>query len=163
MVAFKGMIELRDHLAAANRMFPSDKKAVRGGDVMTIEWAASNPNLLAEESDVPFVPHSAVIVVRRRSDTRTRNWYRDTYAAAALEVPGVLAVSSYVSLLSPELAMDLWLVDGDVAQTQENLREGVAHHEDAEIELDAAFEQIDLLRYPWAAAMRSSTLPATVA
>jgi hypothetical protein len=59
--------------------------------------------------------------------------------------------------------MDLVYVEGDVGVAAQLVRTSVGHHPDARIVLDAPFDLIQPLLYPFAAAIRASDLPKTVA
>ena len=144
-------------------MFPDEKKAVRDGDVLAHRWVVSDPSLKADERDVPFISHTGVVVIQRRGSDTARVWYRNTYASAAVDVDGVAAVWSLTSLRRPELDVDLVLLDGDPVTASGELARTVPHHGDADLVVWAPFQLIDALRYPWADALRTSSLPHTVA
>ena len=58
------------------------------------------------------------------------------------------------------LSLDLLFVEDDPGGQAAALREAVPHT--AEVVVDAPYLLIDLMRYPWAAAIRDSDLPKTV-
>lgn len=161
---FAEMTTLRDKLYAENRMnFPPEKKAVREGDVLTLDWAVSSPELALPPEDVPFLGHTSLHLVQRRGSGAVRAWYRDEWAPRVVALDGVHGVMSVTSVNRPGLDMDVVFVEGDpVAQTAA-IRAAAPHHADAQVVLDAPFLLIDPLRYPWADAIRSSSLPRTVA
>lgn len=159
-VAFDAMSEKLPGLYEAGRMtFPAEKKAVREGDVFAGTAAVGDPALLLEPVDVPFVGHTGVVVVQRRGAL-------EAYVERAEHLVGLDGVHGVWSLESrnrPGLGLDLVFVEGDLAERAAQLREAAPHPAAAEVVLDAPYELIDPLRYPWAEAMRASDLPATVA
>jgi hypothetical protein len=166
--AFDDMTVLRDELYGNDRMtFPAEKKAVREGDVLALEWAVADPARTLVPIDVPFVGHTAVLVVQRRGSDAVGAWYRDDWAPTVVAVDGVHGVASYTSRTREGLALDLvFLEAGDepaAAALTAAVRAAAPHHADATIVLDAPFLFIDPLRYPWADAIRASDLPPTVA
>jgi hypothetical protein len=165
--AFDDMTVLRDELYGNDRMrFPAEKKAVREGDVLGLTWSAADPSRTLVPIDVPFVGHTALVVVQRRGDALD-DWYRETWAPSAIGVDGVHGVASYSSRTRPGLALDLVFVEAadaaDAASITKAIRSAAPHHPDAQVVLDAPFLHIDPLRYPWADAIRASDLPKTVA
>jgi hypothetical protein len=54
-------------------------------------------------------------------------------------------------------------VEGDAGVAAQLVRTSVGHHPDARIVLDAPFELIQPLHYPFAMSIRASDLPKTVA
>ncbi len=160
--AFDDMTVLRDQLYAGDRMqFPPDKKAVREGDVMRLLGATAT--LTCVPVDVPFVGHTALLVVQRRGGDAVAAWYRDEWAPRAVALDGVHGVASFASVTRDGLVTDLVYLEGDAVERTEALRSAVPHHPDAEVVLDAPFLLIHPLLYPWADAIRASDLPATVA
>ncbi len=153
-VAFKAMSEELPRLYEAGRMtFPADKKAVREGDVFAAAGAAGRSSLQLATRDVPFVGHTGLIVVQRRG--------ADDRAPAIAELDGVTGTWTLESVTRPGLFLDLVFVEDDPCGRSTAIREAVPHS--AEVLLDAPFELIDPLRYPWADAIRASDLPRTIA
>jgi hypothetical protein len=163
-VVFAEMTTLRDKLYAENRMnFPAEKKMVREGDVLTLKWAVSAPELLLPVEDVPFLGHTSLLVVQRRGSDAVKAWYRDDWAPRVAALDGIHGVMSVTSVNRPGLDVDLVFVEGDpVAQTGA-IRGAAPHHVDAEVVLDTPFLLIQPLLYPWADEIRASDLPQTVA
>jgi hypothetical protein len=161
---FAEMTTLRDKLYAEERMtFPAEKKMVREGDVLTLEWAVSAPELRLPPEDVPFLGHSSLLVVQRRGSEAVRNWYRDDWAPRVAALSGVHGVMSVTSVNRAGLDIDFVYLEGDAVTQTEAIRAAAPHHADAEILLDTPFLVIDQLRYPWADEIRASYLPQTVA
>jgi hypothetical protein len=161
--AFADMTELRDVLYDGDRMrFPAEKKAVREGDVLGLTWAVADPTRTLVAGDVPFVGHTALLVVERHGDDVPAGWYRDVWAPAVVALDGVHGVMSTVSSTREGLALDLVFLEGDPAELARRIRSAAPQHEASTVILDAPFLAIDPLRYPWADAIRSSTLPRTV-
>ncbi|TML12018.1 MAG: hypothetical protein E6G39_12535 [Actinobacteria bacterium] len=161
---FATMTTLRDKLYGENRMnFPADKKMVREGDVFRSSWAVSCPAIMLPPEDVPFVGHTGIVCIQRQGNDEVRRWYRDTWAPRVVNLHGVHGVSSLSSHNRDGLDMDLVYVEGDVGVATQLVRTSVGHHPDARIVLDAPFDLIQPLIYPFAAAIRASDLPKTVA
>jgi hypothetical protein len=159
--AFADMTVLRDKLYDGDRMlFPAEKKAVREGDVLRLGWAMPDPSRTLVAADVPFVGHTAILVVQRRG---AAHWYRDEWAPAVVGVEGVHGIMSLASLNREGLHLDIVFLEGDAAERTKAVRAAAPHHDDTTVILDAPFLLIDPLRYPWADAIRASSLPATVA
>jgi hypothetical protein len=134
--------------------FPADKKVVREGDVFAGTDAVGHPSQQLQSWDVPFVGHTGVIVVQRRGGD-------DGRAAKIAQLDGVTGAWTMESRTRPGLFLDLVFVQADVGRQAVAVREAVPHTGD--VLLDAPFELIDPLRYPWAEAIRSSDLPRTIA
>jgi len=161
---FATMTTLRDKLYAENRMnFPADKKIVREGDVFRSSWAASSPAIMLPPEDIPFVGHTGIVCIQRRGSDDVRNWYRDVWAPRVVNLHGVHGVSSLSSHNREGLDMDIVFVEGDVGVAAQLVRTSVGHHPDAVVVLDAPFDLIQPLRYPFAAEIRGSDLPKSVA
>jgi len=152
--AFDAMSTELPRLYETGRMtFPAEKKVVREGDVFAGTEAAGHPSLQLQPWDVPFVGHTGVIVVQRRGG--------DGRAAKIAQLDGVTGTWSMESRTRRGLFLDLVFVEGDVVHHAIAVREAVPHT--GEVLVDAPFELIDPLRYPWAEAIRASDLPRTVA
>jgi hypothetical protein len=155
--AFAGMVGLREQLAGAGRMaFPDDKKAVRDGDVFEAVAAVANPVTKLVPDDAPFVGHTGVIVVQRRGNQQAGR----ERAAGLVSCDGVLGVWTLRSLHRKDLELDLVFVEGDPAALAGEIRAARPHPDG--VMVDAPFQLIDPLRYPWADDIRQSSLPATV-
>ena len=153
-VAFDAMsVELPKLYDEGRMTFPADKKVVREGDVFAGTQATGRPSLQLRPRDVPFVGHTGVIVVQRRGE--------DGRAARLADIDGVTGTWSMQSRNRPGLFLDLVFVEDDPAGRAVALREAVPHT--AEVVLDAPYQLIDPLRYPWAREIRDSDLPPTVA
>lgn len=162
--AFDDMTALRDALYEGDRMrFPADKKAVREGDVLTVEWCVADPDRTLLPEDVLFVGHTGLLVVQRYTLGAVGDWYRDEWGPKVVTVEGVHGVASFSSLTRNGLALDLLFVEGDAAAVATAVRSAASHHPDAEIVLDAPFDRIEPLSYPFADTIRASDLPKTVA
>src|ERR1017187_3940022 len=160
---FTTMTAVREKLLAADRMFADEKKAVRDGDVYHIGYGVASPDLDVTPDEVPFLCHSAVEVIFRRGNDDVGRWYREVFAPQSVAVAGVLGLVSFSSINRPGLDVDILLLEGDPAEATAARRKAVAHHPDAEVVLDGAFLLMEPLHYPWAQAIRDSSLPATVA
>jgi hypothetical protein len=163
--AFDDMTVLRDELYGNDRMlFPAEKKAVREGDVLGLTWAVADPSRTLVPIDVPFLGHTALLVVQRRGgDASVDAWYRDEWAPKVVGLDGVHGVASFASSTREGLALDLLFLEGDAVAVTSAVRTAAPHHAATTVVLDAPFLLIDPLRYPWADEIRASDLPATVA
>lgn len=152
-VAFDAMSVELPRLYGDGRMtFPSEKKAVREGDVFEGEEAFGRPELQLRPRDVPFVGHTGVIVTQRRGvDDRSRR---------IVELEGVTGAWTLSSRTRPGMYLDLIFVENDPRQCALTIREAVPHQ--ADVVLDAPFLLINPLCYPWAGEIRSSDLPKTI-
>ena len=158
-----GMSTLRDRLYAEDRMrFPADKKAVRDGDAMALVAAASSPALGLHDDEVPFVGHTGLLLVQRRSGPAVADWYRGEWSRRVAAVEGVHGVLTFQSSRDGSARTDLVLFEGDAIERTRAVRAAAPHHPDAEITADAPYLLIEPLSYPWAAAMGASDLPARV-
>ena len=157
------MTGFRDKLVEADRMFPDEKKIVRLGDALALDWAVADPALKADPADIPHISHTDLHVVLRRG-LADQDWHRDVYAPAAVAADGVHAVMSFTSRFVPDTAIDLHLIEGDPGEVVSALRAAApARPDSTEVGLDGPFRLIDPLRYPWAEQIRGSWMPQTVA
>jgi hypothetical protein len=162
--AFEDMTVLRDKLYDGDRMrFPPEKKAVREGDVLRLGWAVPDPGRTLTPEDVPFVGHTGMVVVQRRGDATHDDWYRADWAPRVVVLDGVHGVASFSSATRDGLVLDLTLFEGDGATVLETIRARAPHHQDVTLVVEAPFDRIEPLRYPFADAIRASDLPRTVA
>ena len=158
--AFGGMVQLRERLVGAGRMaFPDDKKAVRDGDVFRAVAAVAAPATRLVPDDAPFVGHTGVVVVLRRGDLAAGR----AHAAALVDVDGVHGVWTLESVHRAGLDLDLVFVEGDAAAAAGRMRDARPRPPSVEVAVDAPFDLIEPLRYPWADDIRNSSLPQTVA
>jgi len=158
-VAFAGMSGLRETLVAAGRMaFPDDQKAVREGDVFRSVAAVAAPHTRCVPEDVPYLGHTGIVVVQRRGAPEAAL----ARAARLVAVDGVHGVWSLASCTRDGLELDLAFVEGDAAAVALAMREAEPHDPATSVVVDAPFQLIDPLRYPWADAIRASSLPRTV-
>jgi len=157
------MSTLREKLYAENRMnFPPEKKVVRDGGALVLVSGVSSKELALPVEDIPFLGHTAVILVQRRASDAVAEWYRTEWSSKVVEVDGVHGVMSlrYEGKTGEEL--DVVFMEGDAVALTKAVRAAAPHHGDATIVADAPFLLIDPLRYPWADAIRASSLPQTV-
>lgn len=159
-IAFDDMSTLRQRLIETGRMaFPEEKKAVREGDCFqSVDAFVSTPTKLVP-LDVPFVGHTGV-VLRQRRGGREESLER---AARLVEMEFVHGVWSLTSRLREGLDMDIVFVEGDAGAAAEQLRTLEPAGRSTEVLVDAPFDRITPMHYPWADAIRSSDLPKTVA
>jgi hypothetical protein len=159
-----GMATMRDQLYADGRMnFPPEKKVVRPmGGALTYLSGVGSKQLLLTSDEVPFVGHTAILVVHRRSADSVSDWYRTTWSELVVAQDGVHGVATFAVGHAPGEQFDIVYFEGDpVAQTTA-IRAAAAHHADATVLADAPFLLINPLHYPWADAIRRSNLPQSV-
>jgi hypothetical protein len=152
--AFDAMsVELPKLYEEGRMTFPADKKIVREGDIFEARAAVGRPALQLKPRDVPFVGHTGVIVVQRRGE--------DGRAARVVELDGVTGAWTLESRTRADLFLDFFFVENDPAGRAVAIRDAVP--QEADVVLDAPFLLIDPMRYPWAAEIRASDLPKTIA
>lgn len=156
--AFDAMSGLREVLVADGRMeFPEDKKIVRQGDVLTTVAARAGADTKCPPIDVPFMGHAGV-VVRQCRDAAAAQTEKILESVTLPYVHGVWALSSR---LQENVTMQIFFVEGDLAERQRQIGSHL-NGEPGDIVLFGAFERITQLHYPWAEAMRNSSLPPTI-
>jgi len=159
-----GMSTLRDKLYAEERMnFPPEKKVVRDGDALTLLGAVSAASLKLPREEVPFVGHTAVLVIQRTGSDAVASWYEQEWAPRVVSLEGVHGVMTLQSSRRADARTDFVFFEGDAVEQTGAIRAGAPHHAEAAISADAPFLLIEPLRYPWAEAIRNSSLPQTVA
>jgi hypothetical protein len=160
-----GMARLRDKLYAEGRMnFPPEKKVVRPmGGALTYLSGVGSKELLVPSDEVPFVGHTAILVVHRRAADAVSDWYRTTWAEGVVALDGVHGVATFAVGHAPGEQFDLVYFEGDPVTQTNAIRTAVPHHDDATVLADAPFLLINPLHYPWADAIRNSSLPPTLA
>lgn len=156
---FDGMSGLREQLIDQGRMaFPDDRKIVREGDVMATVAARASDATRCPPDDAPFVGHTGLVLRQRRGradEQRER-------VLATVSLDGVHAAWTLASKLREGLEMDLFLVEGDAVDAQRRITAALGDDPSCEVSVTAAFERIVPLRYPWADAMRASSMPQTI-
>ena len=158
--AFDGMSGLREQLIEQRRMeFPEDRKIVRQGDVLFGVGATAAAGTRCVPGDVPFLGHTGVIVTQRTGDTVAGA----ARAASLVDHDGVHGVWTLESHLRPGVVMDLAFIEGDAATTATRLRADAPFPAGVDVLVDAPYERIVPLQYPWADEIRASDLPATIA
>lgn len=158
-----GMSTLRDKLYAEGRMnFPPEKKVVRpAGGAMTYVSGVSSPELRLPSAEVPFLGHTAMLAIHRRSSPEAAAWCRSAWAQTVVALEGVHGVATFQHM-APDEQLDLVYFEGDpVAQTAK-IRASAPHRDEVSVLADAPFLLINYLDYPWADRMRNSALPKTV-
>lgn len=159
-LAFDGMSGLRERLIAQGRMeFPEHKKTVRQGDVLGGVAAVAAAATRCSPGDVPFLGHTGVILTERTGDRAAG----DARAATLVEHVGVHGVWTLESRNRPGVVLDLAFIEGDSATTARRLRDAEPFPDGVDVLVDAPFDRIQPLLYPWVDAIRDSDLPATVA
>jgi len=153
-VAFEAMsVELPKLYEQGRMTFPAEKKVVREGDVFAGTDAVGDPVRQLNPDDVPFVGHTGVVVVQRDHAAPGR-------AEKLVGIEGVHGTWAMESRNRPGLHLELTFVEGDVAAVTRAIRAEVPHEGD--VLVDAPYQLINPLHYPWADAIRASDLPKTV-
>jgi len=159
-----GMATLRDKLYAEERMnFPPEKKVVRDGDALALVSGVSAPALKLPREEVPFVGHTATLIVQRSGSDEVLAWYEQEWGPRVVGLDGVHGVMTLQSSRQADARTDFVFFEGDAAEQTRAVRAQAPHHPAATILADAPFLLIEPLRYPWADAIRNSSLPQTVA
>jgi hypothetical protein len=157
---FDGMSGLREQLIEQGRMaFPDDRKIVREGDVMSTVAASASDETRCPPDDAPFVGHTGLVLRQRRGGADAQR----ERVLGAVSLDGVHAAWTLASQLREGLEMDLFLVEGDAADAQRRIAAAMGDDPTCDVSVTAAFERIVPLRYPWADAMRASSMPQTIA
>ena len=159
-IAFDDMSTLRERLIDTGRMaFPEDQKAVREGDCFqSVDAFVSTPTKLVP-ADVPFVGHTGVVIRQRRGGQEASL----ARAARLVEMDSVHGVWSLTSRLRDGLDMDIVFVEGDAAIAAQQLRVVEPADPSTEVLVDAPYDRINPMHYPWADSIRNSDLPKKVA
>jgi hypothetical protein len=161
--AVAGMSTLRDKLYAEGRMnFPPEKKVVRDGDAMILESALSSVELKLPAAEVPFLGHTGMLVVQRSGEGAVAQWYLQEWAPAVVSLEGVHGMMTLRASRQADAHTDLVFFEGDAVEQTRAIRARAPHHPEGQVITEAPFLLIDPLRYPWAEAIRKSSLPATV-
>jgi hypothetical protein len=110
-------------------------------------------------ADVPFVGHTGVVLRQRRGGQEASL----DRAARLVELEFVHGVWSLSSRLRDGLDMDIVFVEGDAAVAAKEMREAEPVDSTTQILVDAPYDRINPMHYPWADEIRNSDLPKTVA
>jgi hypothetical protein len=158
------MASVRDKLYAEGRMnFPPEKKVVRPmGGAMAFISGVSSAEILLPSDEVPFVGHTGILVVHRRNAEDVGQWYRTTWAETVAGLDDVHGVATFQPGHAADEQFDLVYFEGDAVAQTKAIRAAAPHHDQAIILADAPFLLINYLSYPWADAVRDSSLPRTV-
>lgn len=158
--AFAGMSTLREDLVAQGRMaFPDDKKAVREGDCFAgVTAFASAPTRLVT-ADVPFVGHTGIVVRERRGGSEQAL----ERARRLTDLDMVHGVWCLTSRLREGIDLDIVYIEGDAGDAARTMRAAEPADPSTEVMVDAPFDRIEPMRYPWAEEIRASSLPRIVA
>jgi hypothetical protein len=149
----------RERLVEQGRMDGAGRRVVRAGDALAWEWGIGAAELHAPERDLPFVAHTGIRIVLRAG---AADVVRDQVGPDAVGVPGVHAVLGFTSVFQPDLALDLYLLEGDPAEVTTTCRDAAPYPDQAEVELDAPFALVVPFDYSFADRIRSSWLPASI-
>ncbi len=145
--AIATMSTRRDELEAAGRMDGAGARVVRSGDALTLLSTASDVDLRLDEHDLVHVGHVGLRLVIDRKER------------VASLAPGVAASLRFGSVFAPGRYAELQLLADDPRSVLAELRsrEGARG-----VEVDAVFDRIEPLRYPFLAAIENSSLPRRV-
>jgi hypothetical protein len=154
------MVKLRDELDAAGRMFPEDLKVVRGGDGLTLEQATGRPGLTNDPSELPFLGHGGLVILRNREAGSFNEADHETLAAAVLSDDGGSALLSYTSAVVAGAGLHVLLLEDQIAARAKVVADAVQRAADGHFS-QAAYSAIEPHSYPWADALRAAGLPRT--
>jgi hypothetical protein len=160
METFGAMVTLRDELDAAGRMFAEDLKVVRGGDGLTLERATGRSGLTNEASELPFLGHCGLVVLRNREAGSFNEADHETLAAALLSGAAGSALLSYKSAVVPGSGLHVLLLEGDVTGRAKVVADALQRAADG-LFSQAAYSAIEPHSYPWADELRAAGLPRT--
>ena len=145
--AIATMSTRRDELEAAGRMDGAGARIVRSGDALTLLSTASDAALRLDEHDLVHVGHVGLRLVIDREER------------VASLAPGVTASLRFGSAFAPGRFVELQLLTDDPRSVLDQIRLGEGRRS---VEVDAAFDRIEPLRYPFLAAIENSSLPRRV-
>ena len=145
--AIATMSTRRDELEAAGRMDGAGARVVRSGDALTLLSTASDADLRLDEHDLVHVGHVGLRLVIDREER-----------VASLG-SGVAASLRFGSAFAPGRFAELQLLTDDPRSVLAALRKREGGRG---VEVDAAFDRIEPLRYPFLAAIEISSLPRRV-
>jgi hypothetical protein len=145
--AIATMSTRRDELEAAGRMDGAGARVVRSGDALTLLSTASDADLRLDAHDLVHVGHVGIRLVIDREER------------VASLAPGVAASLRFGSVFAPGRYAELQLLADDPRSVLAELR---SREGGRAVEVDAAFDRIEPLRYPFLAAIENSNLPRRV-
>ena len=145
--AIATMSTRRDELEAAGRMDGAGARVVRSGDALTLLSTASDADLRLDDHDLVHIGHVGLRLVLDREER-----------VASLG-PGVAASLRFGSAFAPGRFAELQLLTDDPRSVLAELR---SREGGRAVEVDAAFDRIEPLRYPFLAAIENSSLPRRV-
>jgi hypothetical protein len=159
METFGAMVTLRDELDAAGRMFAEDLKAVRGGDGLTLERSTSRLGLTNEPSELPFLGHSGLVVLRNRDGGQYAEGDHNILAEALLSAEAGSALLSYKSAVVAGTGLHVLLLESDVAARAKSVADSLGGAGGGDQFSQAAYDAIEPHSYAWADALRGAGLP----
>lgn len=145
--AITAMAQRRDELEADGRMDGAGARVVRSGDALRVIDTATDPALRLDPADLAHVGHVGLRLV---IDT-------DAQRPATLG-PHVVVSLRCESVFDPGSFVELQFLDVDAALALPPIRAA----DGRTLVLDAGFDVIDPLRYPFLAAIVESDLPRSV-
>jgi hypothetical protein len=104
-----------------------------------------------------------MLVVQETGTPDVATWYEQEWARRVVALDGVHGVMTFQSSRQTDARTHLVLLEGDAAEQTKAIRAQAPHHDQARVTADAPFLLIEPLRYPWADAIRKSSLPQTIA
>jgi hypothetical protein len=156
---FGAMVTLRDELDAAGRMFAEDQKAVRGGDGLTLERSTSRLGLTNQPSELPFLGHTGLVVLRRQEGGRYAAEDHDLLAETLLSGATGSALLSYQSQVVDGAGLHVLLLEDDLVSRSKLVADALGRGStDAQFS-QAGYGAIEPHSYAWADALRGAGLP----
>lgn len=146
--AIGAMAALRDELEAEGRMDGAGKRVVRTGDALHLTSAWSDPHRRLVADELIHVEHLGLRLVLDRAD-------RDAAGG-----PHVVASFRFESVFHPSLRAELQFLIEPASTTLNMVRRAEPVRDS--IVLDAGFDVIHGLRYPFIAEIETSSLPRSI-
>ena len=137
----------RDELEAEGRMDGAGARTVRTGDALELVNGASDDRLRLESEDLLHVGHAGLRLLKGYGESEVR------------VVPGVIAAVSCRSRFEPDTWLELQLLDREASASLEEVRESDPR---PGAMLDAGFDPIRPLHYPFLEMIEASNLPRTI-
>lgn len=145
--AIGAMSARRDELEAEGRMAGAGVRTVRTGDALDLVDAASDPSLRLDPKELVHVGHAGLRLII------------DTEDGPARLGPGVVAALRFRSRFVADTWVELQLLDRPAIEALDPLRSDDPR---SDAPLDAGFEPIMPLHYPFLDAIFGSDLPRTI-
>ena len=158
------MARLRDKLYAEGRMnFPPEKKVVRpmGGALTFLSGVWPRRSCFRATRCRSSGTRRCSSCTGDRP-TASPTGTGTTWSEQVVALDGVHGVATFAVGHAPGEQFDIAYFEGDPVDQTKAIRAAAPHHAEATVLADAPFLFINYLHYPWADAIRASSLPKTV-